>query len=377
MRLIHLTSSGGWGGREMYPAVLAAAQSRRGHDVSLVAKADTPLAGYLAGTSLDHDILRVSPYIDLVAAWRLSRILARRRPEIIQVHLSRDLALVAIGCSLAGQRPALILHKHIASSGSKKDIMHRYLYRKLSAVVAVSDFVRQSLIASCPIERKRIRVIFNGVDTEKFSHNLSCTGDSREALRRELGAEDNGSLIAGVVGRLEKRKGQDIFLKAAAIVAGRGETNLHFAVVGAAEGDYGRTLKEMAASLGLKGRVIFLGYRSDASRIYSALDILAVPSLEEAFGLVAAEGMLSGLPVVASGSGALPEFITHERTGLLFTPGDPVTLAGALVRLAQNPRLRSGLGLSAREWAMKNLCLEKILDDLDSLYTECLCSPPV
>ena len=73
MRLIHLTSSGGWGGREMYPAALARIQRERGHEVSLVAKNNTPLARFLAVSDLEYDLLRVGPYIDPAASCQLAR----------------------------------------------------------------------------------------------------------------------------------------------------------------------------------------------------------------------------------------------------------------------------------------------------------------
>ena len=355
----------------MYPAILSAAQKQRGLEVSLVAKMNTPLAGHLAAAGLDYDTLRIGPYIDPAAAWRLAGLLKKRRPQIIHVHLSRDLALVSLACSMARQRPQIILHKHITSSISKRDILHRYLYGKLSAVVAVSDFVRQNILATSPIDNERIRIIFNGLDPEK---NISLTaGDQnrRKVIREELGAPDNDLVLAGVVGRLEPRKGQEILLRAAAKLADR-LPELRFAVVGAPESGYDRALKKMAMELGLNDRVVFTGHRKDAASLYAALDILIVPSLEESFGLVAAEGMLAGLPVAASDSGALPEFISDGETGLLFAPGDPQDLARSLERLARDSRLRLKLGQAAREWVVANLSMGKILDQLDNLYEECL-----
>ena len=91
---MHLTTAGGWGGREMYPPEAASLQRRRGHTVSVTAKPGTPLACHLAGTDLEYDLVPASPYFDPLAAWRLSRVLRQRKPEIVHVHLSRDLALL-------------------------------------------------------------------------------------------------------------------------------------------------------------------------------------------------------------------------------------------------------------------------------------------
>ncbi len=190
-------------------------------------------------------------------------------------------------------------------------------------------------------------------------------------MRKELGAADPGTVLAGVVGRLEPRKGQEVFLEAAAKVAGRIE-KLRFAVVGAPEGEYDRFLKKRCEVLGLEDKVVFSGYRKDSQAVFAALDILAVPSFEEAFGLVAGEGMLSGLPVIGADSGALPEFIENSRTGLLVPVRDSDALADALARLAESGDLRRELGESARAWVRENLSMERILDQIDNLYEECV-----
>lgn len=371
MRLMHLTTSGGWGGREMHPPEAARIQSLRGHAVSVLAKVRTPLAEHLSQSNIEHDILRAGPYLDPLAIWNLSRILARRKPEVIQIHLSRDLLLVESACKLARIRPVLILHKHIASAGNKKDFLHRVLYRRLDAVLAISDFVKRSLLASCPVSPEKVRVLHFGLDPARFTTPEEIDPDIRRRVRRELGADSDSHVLAAVAGRLEPRKGQDIFLRAAALSL-KSEPRLRFALVGAAEGDYGSLLAGLIRELGLSGHVALAGRRNDMREVLSALDILVVPSLEEAFGLAPVEGMLSGLTVIAARAGALPEFVIEGRSGVLVPPADPEALAVELVSLAADPERRRSLGQSARAWALENLSLERYFDALDSLYEECL-----
>ena len=116
----------------------------------------------------------------------------------------------------------------------------------------------------------------------------------------------------------------------------------------------------------------FTGHRKDARELYASLDILVVPSFEEAFGLVAVEGMLSSLPVIASNSGALPEFVEHGTNGLLVELNDEQALADAISSLAQDSPLRNSLGQSARTWARGNLEMNIVLDGLDELYNRCI-----
>ncbi len=370
LRIMHLTSSGGWGGREMYPLTLAAVQRERGHGTMVVAKRYTPLCRALAESDIDHRILRVGPYVDPPAAWTLSRVIRQFNPDVIHIHLSRDLALVRMALAFARRAPAVILHKHIASAGNKRDFLHRYLYGHVSKVVAVSEFVRRSMLRSCPLEPDDVEVIFNGVDTRDFISAAELGRQERRRIRAELGADD-GSVLVGVIGRLDPRKGQQWLIRSAGVLAGRG-LELRYALVGASEQDYRAELEALVAELGLAATLKFTGHRTDSRKIYASLDMLIVPSFEEAFGLVAVEGMLSELPVISSNSGALPEFVEDGVNGLLVELNDERVLAGAIESLADSPELRASLGASSRQWALANLEMGLVLDRLDELYRRCL-----
>jgi glycosyltransferase involved in cell wall biosynthesis len=372
LNVMHLTSSGGWGGREMYPLTLAAVQRERGHRTMVVAKRYTPLCRALAESDLDHRILRVGPYLDPLAAWALARLIRQFTPDVIHIHLSRDLALVQMALAFAGRAPAVILHKHIASAGNKRDLLHRYLYGHVDKVVAVSEFVRQSLLRSCPLGPDDVEVIFNGVDTRNFISAAELAPEERKRIRAELGADDS-SVLVGVIGRLDPRKGQQWLIRAAGVLAGRGQ-ELCYVLVGASEQDYRTELVALVDELGLGDTVKFTGHRTDSRQLYASLDMLIVPSFEEAFGLVAVEGMLSELPVVASNSGALPEFVSDGVNGLLVELNDERALAGAIEKLADQPELRFSLGTSSRQWALANLEMSFVLERLDELYRKC-CLP--
>jgi glycosyltransferase involved in cell wall biosynthesis len=370
LNVMHLTSSGGWGGREMYPLTLATVQRERGQRTMVVAKRYTPLCRALAESDLDHRILRVGPYLDPLAAWTLSRVVRRFDPDVIHIHLSRDLALVRMALVFAGRSPAVILHKHIASAGNKRDFLHRYLYGHVDKVIAVSEFVRQSLLRSCPLEPGDVEVIFNGVDTRDFICAAELGRQERKRIRAELGA-DGSSVLVGIIGRLDPRKGQQWLIRAAGVLAGRGP-ELRYAIVGASEQDYRTELEALVDELGLAATIKFTGHRTDSRKLYASLDMLIVPSSEEAFGLVAVEGMLSELPVVASNSGALPEFVEDGVNGLLVELNDERALAGAIEHLADSPELRISLGASSRKWALANLEMGLVLDRLDELYARYL-----
>ena len=213
-------------------------------------------------------------------------------------------------------------------------------------------------------------MIFNGVDTRQFSSADEIDLETRRRVRAELGASDTQVLV-GLIGRLDPRKGQQWLIRAAGKLAASGR-EICIALVGASEQDYRAELEKQVLDMGLESVVKFTGHRTDSRDVYASLDILAVPSYEEAFGLVAVEGMLSGLPVVASNSGALPEFVEHGTNGLMVELNDDGALAEAIARLADNAELRAEIGSRARDWARNNLEMNLVLDRLDELYDRCI-----
>jgi glycosyltransferase involved in cell wall biosynthesis len=164
-----------------------------------------------------------------------------------------------------------------------------------------------------------------------------------------------GPLRVGMIGRLAPWKGQHVFLDAFAQAFGDGDATAR--VIGAAlfgedEEEYGRALHGQIDSLGLTERVELTGFRADVAAELAQLDVLVHASVvPEPFGLVVAEGMAAGLPVVAADAGGPAEMIEDGVTGLLYRAGDAAALAEALRRLEADAPLRHKLGDAAREHA--------------------------
>ncbi len=165
-------------------------------------------------------------------------------------------------------------------------------------------------------------------------------------------AAANGSPLAfGVVGRIMRWKGQDVFLRAFAQAFASGA---HRAVIVGApffgEEDYERELRALAAELGVAERVDFTGFVEDVPAVLESLDVLVHTSVTpEPFGQVIVEGMAAGVPVVAAGAGGPREIIEDGRTGLLYEPGDSTALAEVLRSLAADATLRERLAAAGRE----------------------------
>jgi glycosyltransferase involved in cell wall biosynthesis len=185
-----------------------------------------------------------------------------------------------------------------------------------------------------------------------------------EELR--VGAE---AFLVGNVGRLAPQKGQRHLIEAMPLLLEHVPT-AHAVIAGG--GDLEPYLRELAEELEVDERVHVLGPRQDVPALMHALDVFAMPSIWEGFGLVLLEAMAAGKPIVASRTATIPEVVLDNETGLLVPAGDAVALADALARLAEDRELARRLGEAGRERLQKHFSIDKMVGDTETLYRELL-----
>jgi glycosyltransferase involved in cell wall biosynthesis len=212
-----------------------------------------------------------------------------------------------------------------------------------------SEFTARVLRQAFP-NHGRISVARCGTDLQHFHPDCERGRTARHAL----GISEN-TPMAGMFGRLQRWKGQHIFLRAAAMLVSRG-TSCRFLIVGGSpfglEPTYAEELRLFVQDAGLGDHVMFLGQRSDINDLMNACDVVVHASVEpEPWGLVVAEAMAAGRAVIAAAAGGPLEMIEPGRTGMLAPPGDAAALAEALESLFQQPERRRALGAAARRHA--------------------------
>jgi glycosyltransferase involved in cell wall biosynthesis len=245
--------------------------------------------------------------------------------------------------------------------------VQRYICQFADRVLVNADAVRDWLVGD-GYDARRIVVIRNGVDLTRFA------GPPNPAqVRRDLGLPAGIPLVA-VVSRLNRMKGLEQFLQAAAII-GRRFPNARFLIIGETpphDRPYLDELKSLATRLHVEDRVIFTGLRSDVPALLAGVDVAAMPSLNEALSNALLESMASGSPVVATRVGGTPEALVDGRTGLLVPPGDVDALAGAIVRLLEAPELATRLGQAARQLIADRFSIDRMAATTEELYRELL-----
>jgi glycosyltransferase involved in cell wall biosynthesis len=231
-------------------------------------------------------------------------------------------------------------------------------------IVAVSKAVGDMFTGKAA---SKVRVIYNGTDTSRFSPAKDGT-----AVRREFNISGE-ELVIGVVGRLTQWKGQREFLKAASIISAH-IPNTKFLIVGDttfSDPGYKDELCRLADRTGLSSRVIFTGFRTDVPELVAAMDLCVLPSvLPDPCPLVLFDYMASEKPVVATKLGGAPEIIEHGKDGILTDPFWTDDFAGEMISLLKDAPARKRLAASARQKVVECFTLDIFVAQFQKLYLE-------
>lgn len=260
--------------------------------------------------------------------------------------------------------PVIVDHWHgFTRLSRKRKIVCRLLGRITDLSLAVSQGVRDYLIEQCALDPAKVRVVPNGVDLERLRTHRPWA-----EVRQELGLAGNARVV-GLVARLDHwGKGHREFLTALAALMDRYPVEALIIGGGRREAE----MRQLAAAMGLAGRVHFLGQRPDIPDLLAALDIFVLPSHSEGVSLALLEAMGMGLPVIATAVGGLPEVVADGVNGLLIPSQDPEALAQALARLLDDPALAKKLGENARRQVEENFSLERLGRKINEIYEELL-----
>ena len=230
---------------------------------------------------------------------------------------------------------------------------------KFEQVLCVSHKVKENLSRYAGIAPKQMRVIYNGVETDRF-----VLSESR--LRW------NGKKLSLLyAGSLVKAKGVHTTIEAMAIAKTKLQ-HVTLTLVGSGHPDYEAHLKELVEKHNLEDRVHFYGRvsRDEMPELMQKFDVLVFPSTGEALPRVVQEAMATGLVVVGTTAGGTGEILIEGETGLTFNPGDAMTLAKQIERLSGNPELYVRLVQNARDMVIRKCDIRRMIDEIETYLTQ-------
>jgi glycosyltransferase involved in cell wall biosynthesis len=244
----------------------------------------------------------------------------------------------------------------------------RWLAKGVDAFIYISKAI-QSYHLEAGVSPTKGHVVYNAVDNAAFAQPTDILGQ-----RSRLGLVP-GDLAVGLVARLERWKGHEVFLKAMVLVKGT-VPQAKGLIIGDTvpyDAEYGRTLVALRDELGLSDRVIFRPFQQDMPATMAALDLLVLASTSpEPFGRVLIEAMAAGKPVVATNAGAAPEIIAQRVQGLLVPSGDASSLASAVVQILTQPALAQEMGQKGQARAQQEFDVRRYVNGVQGVYHELL-----
>jgi glycosyltransferase involved in cell wall biosynthesis len=383
IRVVRLFSRLNIGGPAIHVILLTAGLEQRGYRTRLVVGKETPREGNMLSLAAAKGVQceamvglgrEIQPVADVRAFIGLVRLIREFRPAIVHTHTAKAGVLGRLAARLAGV-PVVVhtFHGHVLRGyfGPVKTAVFRRLEaglgRMADALVAVSDSVKQDLVALGIADGNRIRVVPLGLDPEPFAGALG-----RGALRRDWNVPAEAPLV-GMVGRLVPIKDVPTFLQAAVLVH-KALPNSHFALVG--DGEERSLLQSHVAQLGLEKSVHFLGWCRDLAAVYGDLDVVVNSSRNEGTPVALIEALAAARPVVATRVGGTGDLLQEGAFGRLVPPGDPAALAAAILDCVRDPAAASARALAGRALVVERYSAARLVQDIDALYRDLLAGRP-
>jgi len=276
---------------------------------------------------------------------------------VVNTHSSADSWLVALACATLPRPPAIVRTRHISAPVSG-NFANRWLYRQAKVVVTTGEALRKDLIARLGLPADQAVSIPTGIDTVRFAPSAD-----KSTAKRALDLDPSLRYI-GIVATLRSWKGHAFLLDAFARLA---RDDVRLAIVG--DGPQRAAIERRIGELGLSGRVILAGQRSDPERWLQALDIFCLPSYaNEGVPQALLQAMLCGLPIVTTPVGAILEAVRDGESALITPPRDASALAGAIAQLLASPGIADQLGNNARQVAFARFSREGMLEKMQDAF---------
>jgi glycosyltransferase involved in cell wall biosynthesis len=324
-----------------------------------------PLAERLEAAGIPVICVPMRSRLDPRGIRNLTRLMRDRHIDIVHSHMYRSNVPATLAGRLA-RVPVVISQIHnVATWETRRQLwMDRFLCRWRHAVVAVSEEVKREIVDRLRIPPQRCRVIYNGVEVERF--NLPRKDPA--ALARPAGAGELGipreNVVIIMVARFVAQKNHAALVRVAPRLVAQ-FPYITFLLVG--DGPERVTIERSVRDSRLEPHFVFTGKRDDVPQLLALADISVLPSLREGFSNTILESMAAGLPVVASRVGGNAEAVEHERNGILIEPGDDAALETALARLIADEPLRRRMGEQSRSRA-ERFSLDKMARLTEELY---------
>ena len=301
---------------------------------------------------------------------KINQLIEKENIHIINCHRHRATAIGVAASLLSNANPAIFstIHGLGEAETYRRKLRNFFLYKKLTGIICISHAVGEYVLkANRSLPASKVTVIQNGIPFDAFL-NPRAKSESREALLPGIIANH----WFGTVGRLTAVKNQKTLIVSFAKLVEKVPDSI-LLILG--KGPLESELKNLVERYNITDKVFFLGFRTDIPEVLNALDIFVLPSLREGLSLSLLEAMASGVPIIASRTGGIPEVFGAIEQGRLVDPLDIDRLALAMTELISLPKKRlAELGANARQRAVTDFTATRMTEGYERLFEKAYAS---
>ena len=362
MRVLHIDTEKGWRGGEQQALYLAQGLARRGVKNLCVGQPGLPYLDRCADNGIEVAPVRTRGEADPRAIVKLRRIFKSWRPDIIHMHTSHAHTLGVLAARSAGVGRTVV-SRRVDFTIYRNALRLSWLkYRfGVDRYVAISRGVCAQMVKD-GIPAAKISIVHSGIDLARFE------GVKPHDYHAEFGLPPGAPVILDVAA-FGWHKAQEYLVRAApAIVAQVPEARIF--LVG--EGECLPRIRDEAQRLGLGGRIIFTGFRTDVPSLLAGSDVFVMCSVLEGLCTSLLDALALKRPCVGSAVGGIPEVLTDEETGLTVPPRDPGALAAAVLRLLRDRTLAARLAQAGRRRVEEKFTVDAMVEGTLAVYAELL-----
>lgn len=371
MKVLITCLSQSWGGLEMYSIQTTKLLIANNIEAEFLCYSNSRVHQEASKEKFPVNFCKFKNHFQLHEYYNLAKKLKEKNFDIIHCQASKDLWLLVPALMLSKLTTPLLLTKQMGSYIIKKDILHKWIYKRVNKAFAISRVIAKNLVDTTPLTPDKIELLHNSIDTGKFDPAKV----DRNKVRSEFKIDANEFLI-GMIARFSPGKGHEEFIMAANELS-KNHGNVRFMIIGEpskGEDNYAAEIKTLASNLDIIDKIIFTGYRKDTPEVLAAMDIFVFPSHAEAFGLALAEALSMGKPSVCSNSDGVLDIAVDNETSLLFEKKNWKDLEEKLDKLINDENLRINFSSASRKRAVEmfdtKIFTKKLMGFYNNLLTD-------
>jgi pentatricopeptide repeat protein len=327
----------------------------------------------------------VSPVNDIIAYYKIKKIIKEYQPDIVHTHASKSGAIGRLAASACNVKLIVhTFHGHVFHSYFNKTIsaliilFERYLAKKTHAIIAISNLQQKELVEEYKIApADKVFTIPLGFSLEKYSKNQS----KKRVLFREKYGFETDDIVIGIIGRVVPIKNHKMFVEVASVIKKKHGSNVRFAIIGDGEsvisiekraGELGVTYSYFLTNPKAKTDIVVTSWETEIDQVLGGLDIVALTSYNEGTPVSLIEAQAAFRAVVSTDVGGVKDVITHGENGFLTSVNDVDSFATYLSMLIEDKDLRIKIGNRGYNSVMNNYSKQRLVDEVRKLYLDFL-----